>query len=82
VRATGGLEDTIVSFDRSSKHGNGVKFGPYKAAAFLSAIRTAIDLYTDPEDWKILMANGMQADFSWDRSASRYIEIYQSIRKP
>ncbi|MCF8144154.1 MAG: glycogen synthase GlgA [Deltaproteobacteria bacterium] len=82
VRATGGLEDTIVSFDRSSKHGNGVKFGLYKAAAFLSAIRTAIDLYTDPEDWKILMANGMQADFSWDRSARRYIEIYQSIRKP
>jgi len=79
VRATGGLEDTIVQFNFQTKEGNGFKFGPYEPAAFLAAVREAADLYQDTGTWKRLMANGMKADFSWDRSARTYLDIYRSV---
>jgi len=79
VRATGGLEDTIEEFDPPSGSGNGFKFGPYEPGAFLDAVRRATDLWSDRETWEALMRNGMRADFSWDRSAERYLDLYQSL---
>jgi len=79
VRATGGLEDTIEEFDPWSKSGYGFKFGPYDSNAFLSAIQRAVDLWTDRETWETLMRKGMAADFSWDRSAERYLDLYQFL---
>jgi len=79
VRATGGLEDTIEDFDSGTKTGNGFKFGPYDAKAFVSALQRATDLYTDSTTWEILMKKGMTADFSWQRSAEKYLELYQSL---
>ena len=81
VRATGGLEDTIVQFDPKTNKGNGFKFGPFNSKAFLNAIKEAIDCFRVPETWKRLMLNGMRDDFSWDRSARQYIELYRSIIK-
>ena len=79
VRATGGLEDTIVQFDPKTNKGNGFKFGPFNSKAFLNAIKEAVDCFRVPETWKRLMLNGMREDFSWDRSARQYIELYRSI---
>lgn len=79
VRATGGLEDTIEDVDPETKTGNGFKFGDYDAKAFLFSIRRAVDLWTDQETWKILVKRGMTADFSWKRSAERYLDLYQSL---
>jgi starch synthase len=79
VRATGGLEDTIQDFDPQSKTGNGFKFGPYNAEAFLLSIQRAVGLWTDQETWEILIRKGMAADFSWKRSAERYLDLYQSL---
>jgi starch synthase len=79
VRATGGLEDTIQDFDPHTKTGNGFKFGPYDAKALLFSIQRAVDLWTDQETWEILMRKGMAADFSWKRSAERYLDLYQSL---
>ena len=81
VRATGGLDDTIVQFDAKTNNGNGFKFGPYRADAFLAAIRQAVNFFTDSCVWKQLMANGMKEDFSWDRSARSYLELYKSLAK-
>ena len=81
VRSTGGLEDTIVSFDSRKGEGNGFKFVAYKPAAFLKAIREAVELFQNSKVWKKLRVNGMKADFSWDRSARTYIKIYQSLIK-
>ena len=81
VRATGGLDDTVEPFDSKTKKGNGFKFTAHKAGAFLEAIREAVRFYHEPEVWRRLMANGMKADFSWDRSARRYRALYQSILK-
>ena len=79
VRATGGLDDTIVQFDPKKREGNGFKFGPYNPAAFFAAIEKAVDLFLNAKIWKRLMANGMKADFSWDRSAQSYMELYRSV---
>lgn len=79
VRATGGLDDTIVPFDPETKQGNGFKFGPYTPEALMEAVREAVRLYHEPAPWKVLMTNAMKEDFSWDRSAQRYVELYQSI---
>lgn len=79
VRATGGLNDTIVQFDPKTGEENGFKFGPYKSAAMVTAIRKAVNLFQDSRAWKRLMANGMKADFSWNRSAQSYLEIYRSF---
>jgi starch synthase len=79
VRATGGLDDTIVPFDHKTGEGNGFKFSAYEPTAFLEAIRKAVELFRDPKAWQRLMANGMKEDFSWDRSARRYMELYRSL---
>lgn len=81
VRATGGLKDTIVQFDIKTGKGNGFKFWQYKPISFLRAIRMASKHYNHPETWQQLVSNGMKADFSWERSAESYINLYHSILK-
>lgn len=79
VRATGGLDDAIVSFDAESGQGNGFKFAPYEPSALLQAVGRAVAFFDDSETWRRIVANGMMADFSWDRSAQNYVRLYQSL---
>jgi starch synthase len=79
VRATGGLEDTIVSFDRETGEGNGFKFRPYEPEAFLTSIREAVECFEDPGAWEKVVTNAMKADYSWDRSARVYMDLYESL---
>jgi len=80
VRATGGLNDTVEEFDPSSGEGTGFRFVPYTAEAFKAAIDRALALYENRRDWIRLMKNGMRQDFSWNRSARKYVELYQELR--
>jgi starch synthase len=79
VRATGGLDDTIVAFDGRS--GTGFKFSEYTGAALLEAIENAIAAYHQSQAWQQLVSNGMREDFSWGRSAGQYLEIYEALQK-
>ncbi len=81
VRATGGLEDTVTRYNPETREGNGFKFGPFHSGAFLQAILEALDVFRDPEGWQRLMRNGMAADFSWDRSAQKYLDLYRSLQE-
>ena len=81
VRATGGLDDTIVHYDPKTGSGNGFKFIPYDAKAFFRQIKAAIHYYHQPEHWKRLLRNAMTADFSWQRSAASYIDLYRKALK-
>ena len=81
VRASGGLEDTIENFDRSSGRGNGFKFYEYNPARLLEKIYEALMVYADRDLWRKLMLNGMRADFSWDVSARRYVALYESLAR-
>jgi starch synthase len=77
VRATGGLDDTIVNYSPNTKRGNGFKFTRYDAKEFLDQVKTAIGFYSQPEHWKQLIQNAMTADFSWQRSAAAYLQLYR-----
>ena len=79
VRATGGLDDTINHFDAEAGTGNGFKFSRYESKAFYASIQEAVGLLQNAKLWKRIVANGMRADFSWDRSAQRYLELYRSV---
>ncbi len=79
VRATGGLDDTIMHFDPPKDRGNGFKFAAYEAADFLEAVRQAVRTYEDPKVWQALRVRGMKEDFSWGRSARKYRELYESL---
>jgi starch synthase len=79
ARATGGLEDTVAQFAPETNQGTGFKFGSYDPAAFLAAIKQAVAFYTVPDVWNQLIMNGMASDFSWNYSAKRYMDLYQSL---
>jgi len=77
VRATGGLDDTVVPFDPKSGRGNGFKFAEATAEALLAAAREARACYRNRPLWTRLVQNAMGADFSWTRSAKEYVEVYR-----
>lgn len=79
VRATGGLDDTIQSFDPASKSGNGFKFGPHTPAAFRAAIDEALLVYDRPAELARLRQNGMAGDYSWARSAQKYVDLFRDL---
>jgi starch synthase len=80
VRATGGLDDTVESFDVEHGAGTGFKFAAYSGAALLDAVRQALYLYTDERIWKRIQLNGMGKDFSWKRPAAEYAKLYKAAR--
>ena len=79
VRATGGLKDSVREFDPETKTGNGIVFGPYAAPDLLAAVQRAIDLFRHKTIWTRLMKNAMSTDFSWDRSAHEYLNLYRRL---
>lgn len=80
VRATGGLDDTIESFDLEHGTGTGFKFSEYSGAALLHAIRQALQHYSNDGVWNRIQLNGMAKDFSWNTSAVEYAKLYEAAR--
>ncbi|HXG65205.1 MAG TPA: glycogen/starch synthase, partial [Blastocatellia bacterium] len=79
VRAVGGLDDTVQNFDRLTRQGNGFKFYDYNAESLLEKIYEALLVYLNRDLWHTLMLNGMRADFSWEASARRYVQVYEGL---
>ncbi|MGB2600247.1 MAG: glycosyltransferase, partial [Candidatus Omnitrophota bacterium] len=79
VRATGGLDDAIIDFDKNRKRGNGFKFGPAGEEAFFEAIQRAVSCYKDRGLWRKLMVQAMSYDYSWEHSTKEYIQLYKRI---
>lgn len=82
VRATGGLDDTVDDYDPATDSGTGFKFSPYTPAALLAAIDRARGWYARRPVWSALMQRAMAADFSWQRSAAQYAEVFRSLSPP
>ena len=79
VRATGGLEDTVV--DLAEPLSTGVKFREYQGAALVEAIDRALALYRDLAALSAVRQRAMGCDFSWDVAASRYERLYRSLKE-
>ncbi len=77
VRETGGLGDTIT--DCGDGMGNGFTFKTYHELDMLDAISRAEALYSEKEEWEILIKRAMTCDFSWRESAKAYIQLYQNL---
>ncbi|MCP4366357.1 MAG: glycosyltransferase, partial [Planctomycetes bacterium] len=70
VRKTGGLADTVTP-------SVGFLFESYTSEEMLKAVREAVEAYRDREKWLGLMKAGMLQDWSWDKSAKCYADVYQ-----
>ena len=79
ARATGGLKDTVVPYDKATQKGNGFLFPNYNAHEMMSTIKKALTLFRDFNSWKILIQNAMQSDYSWARSAKEYKALYERL---
>lgn len=77
VRAVGGLYDSVKEFDPQLEIGTGFSFEKYDSQELLKAIKRAIKVYKNKEKWKKLMKNCMKEDFSWEKSAKKYIKLYE-----
>jgi starch synthase len=79
VRATGGLQDTVVDADESPDSGTGFKFHDYTPDALLGAIARAARAFGNLKSWKRFQQNAMRKDFSWDVSAREYVKVYRGF---
>jgi starch synthase len=78
VRETGGLADTVEPFGPGGlSSGTGIVFRPYTPEALLEAVDRALALYSDPVSLARARRNGMAQDFSWERSARKYVQLYR-----
>jgi len=80
VRATGGLDDTVESWNAQTGKGTGFKFHDYNGEALLATLLEALEVYRNPQQWRTLMCNGMEKDYSWTNSAREYVRIYERAR--
>ena len=78
VRAVGGLYDSIKSYPASDS--NGFTFDNYNAHDFLFKIYEALELYKNTAEWDKLTLRAIKSDFTWNKSASKYMEIYSKIQ--
>ena len=78
VRATGGLVDTVEDYNETRPMGTGFLFKESDAGELMACIRRAVQLYEkSPSDFHNLRIRGMRGDFSWERSARKYSDVYR-----
>lgn len=80
VRETGGLRDTIKSYNEFEGSGTGFCFANYNAHEMLATVRYAKNTFFQKKrDWNKIIDRGMAEDFSWNNSAKQYEELYHNI---
>ncbi|WP_432667264.1 glycogen synthase GlgA [Wukongibacter baidiensis] len=79
VRETGGLKDTVTSYNKYTGEGNGFSFANYNAHEMLYTIKRALSFYKDKERWNGIVSNAMKGDYSWRKSAEIYKVLYEKL---
>jgi starch synthase len=79
VRVTGGLDDSVIDIGEDQDKANGIKFNDYSVRALSKAVRKALVLYEDKKLLAHFRRNGMTADFSWERTAAEYSQLYRRL---
>jgi starch synthase len=77
VRSTGGLKDTVIDF--GDPKGYGIRFNNASVDDICYSIDRAVELYADTLKVQQLRKRMMALDFSWDRSAKEYNDLYKSL---
>jgi starch synthase len=82
VRRTGGLADSVVGFDgQNLERATGFTFENESPHALAAEVLFAQRVFFQRDIWRRIVANGMAADFSWDRSAVAYEDVYKRARE-
>ena len=80
VRETGGLKDTVDSYNEFENTGTGFSFTEYNAHDMMHVIQYANDLFTNHRNkWDALVLRAMTTDFSWNASARKYEKLYDKL---
>ena len=80
ARETGGLRDTVLSYNEYTGDGNGFTFFNYNAHDMLFTLKRALDYYrNEKQTWQLLMQRGMEGDYSWAHSAKEYVRLYEDL---
>ena len=77
VRATGGLDDSVIDYSQNADAANGIKFYEYSSRALAKSIRKAMAIYSQPALMRQFRRNAMKADFSWAKTVGEYVKVYQ-----
>jgi len=82
VRGTGGLADTVVDaspVNLKNKTATGFVFEGESSGELLSCVQRALGLFRQKSVWRSLQLSAMRRDFSWEKSAREYVELYQKL---
>ncbi len=77
VRETGGLRDTVTSFNEHDLSGNGFSFPNYSSAEFLHMLEYSYDVFYNTTYMQGLFKNMRESELGWDTSAKKYLELYE-----
>jgi starch synthase len=79
VRETGGLNDTVQSYNEFTGEGNGFSFSHFNAHDMLYTVRRALSFYKQKNIWEKIMRSAMEKDYSWAKSAFKYNQLYADL---
>ena len=80
ARATGGLKDTVID-ETNPENQNGYLFDDPNPEKMVIPMLKALSDYKNKAKWQLIQQNGMETDFSWEKSALEYTKIYSELLK-
>lgn len=81
VRETGGLKDTVIPYNYETGEGTGFSFANFNGDEMGDAVFRGARLFWDNHDaWENVVTQAMRQDFSWTRSAAKYMDLYYWLR--
>ncbi len=80
VSRDGGFQDAVIPYDENANSGFGFLYQPRNRESMLQTVQEAIDLYHgDRNLWNTLVERALTANFSWNKTAEAYLDIYRNI---
>ena len=79
VRGIGGLKDTVI--DVEQEEGYGFVFYEFSEDSIVNTVNRVLEYYNNAMEWSTITKKAMSLDFSWDKSAQKYIDLYNQLLK-
>ncbi len=81
VRKTGGLADSVKDYDPDKGTGTGFTFEKFDSMSLMIALIRAFENFRNKKEWSKLIKRGMSEDFSWDKSAEKYLLVFKRAKE-
>lgn len=78
VTPTGGLADTVFPWNAATGEGTGWVSADVSAESLTDSLRSAVNVYHEPQEWIKTVKNAMSQNFSWEFSAGEYLKLYEN----